>query len=210
MEATPEAIEKALAFVRASRLRGGTNVQAALDAGLAQAFTNDPYIVVLGDLGATRGILQNGKLAEWYAGKWRSMAESSRPRTYVFAVGDDANLPLGRMLARNHGVFEAVRSIGASRFQVECVSYPRSGGGRWRILQLTTAPAGNFDLVYRLEESRFFQDRCRLGWVNIRSRRAGYVHGERDTVRRSHCRRRIPSMSICREHVGAGSGGCAA
>ncbi len=63
VEAAPEAVEKALAFVRASRLRGGTDVQAALEAGLAQGFANDPYIVLIGDLGATRGILQNGRLA---------------------------------------------------------------------------------------------------------------------------------------------------
>ena len=36
--ATPDAVEKALAFVRAQHLRGGTNLQTALDAGLAQAY----------------------------------------------------------------------------------------------------------------------------------------------------------------------------
>ena len=66
---TPEAVEKALDFLRAAALRGGTNLQAALDAALAQPMAHDPYIVVLGDLGATRGILQNGKLAEWYTGE---------------------------------------------------------------------------------------------------------------------------------------------
>src|SRR6185503_3194774 len=61
--ATPEAIERALAFLRESRLRGGTNLQAALDAALAQTFSNDPYLVILGDLGSTRGILANGKMS---------------------------------------------------------------------------------------------------------------------------------------------------
>ena len=154
VEATPDVIEKALAFVRASRLRGGTNVEAALDAGLSQAFTNDPYIVLLGDLGATRGILQNGKLAEWYASKWKSMAEGSRPRTYVFAVGDDANLPLGKMLARNHGVFEAVRSTEPVDFKLNAF-LSKIGRRPVENLQLTTAPAGNFDLVYGLEASVF-------------------------------------------------------
>src|ERR1035437_7049886 len=88
--ATPEAVDKALDFLRLAALRGGTNVQAALDAALAQPMAHDPYIIVLGDLGATRGILQNGKLAEWYAAKWKQVAEAKRPRTYVFAVGDDA------------------------------------------------------------------------------------------------------------------------
>ena len=82
---TPETVEKALAFLRAQQLRGGTNIQAALDAALAQNFANDPYIVLIGDLNATRGAIATGKLAEWYA------AKPKRPRTYVFAVGDDAN-----------------------------------------------------------------------------------------------------------------------
>ena len=154
VEATPEAIEKALGFVKASRLRGGTNVQAALDAGLAQSFTNDPYIVLIGDLGATRGILQNGRLAEWYSAKWKGMVENARPRTYVFAIGDDANLPLGKMLARNHGVFESVRSTEPVDFKLNAF-LSKIGRRPVEGLQLTTAPSGNFDLVYALEESVF-------------------------------------------------------
>src|SRR5580698_1854477 len=90
---SPEEIGKALDFLRAAALRGGTNMQAALEAAMAQTLAHDPYIVVLGDLGATRGILQNGKLAEWYTAKWKQTPEARRPRTYVFAIGDDANLP---------------------------------------------------------------------------------------------------------------------
>lgn len=153
-EATPEAVGKALEFLRAAQLRGGTNLQAALDAGLAQAFTNDAYLVVLGDLGATRGILQNGKLAEWYAAKWKQIGEAQRPRTYVFAVGDDANVPLGRMLARNNGVFESVRSTEPVDFKLNAFlskigRRPVSG------LQLGITPAPNFDLLYPLEENVF-------------------------------------------------------
>ncbi len=116
---TPDAVNKALDFLRAAALRGGTNMQAALDAALAQQLAHDPYIVVLGDLGATRGILQNGKLAEWYAAKWKLVAEARRPRTYVFAIGDDANLPLARMLARNNGVMESVRSTEPIDFKLK-------------------------------------------------------------------------------------------
>jgi len=157
-EATPEAVGKALDFLRAAQLRGGTNVQAALEAGLGQAFAHipyhDPYLVVLGDLGATRGLLQNGKLAEWYAAKWNQIGEAQRPRTYVFAVGDDANLPLGRMLARNNGVFESVRSTEPVEFKLNAFL---SKIGRRPVdhLQLGITPSANFDLVYPLEESVF-------------------------------------------------------
>lgn len=152
--ATPEAVEKALAFLRAERLRGGTNIQAALDAALSQTFSSDPYIVMLGDLGATRGILQNSKLSEWYTAKWKQIAEARRPRTYVFATGDDANLPLGRMLARNRGVFEAVRSSEPVDFKLNAF-LAKIGRQPVDNLQLGITPSANFDLVYPLEESVF-------------------------------------------------------
>jgi Ca-activated chloride channel family protein len=150
--AATDSAEKALAFLRAQELRGGTNVQAALDAALAQSFTDDPYIVVLSDLGATRGILENGKLAEWYAAKWKQTA--THPRTYIFAIGDDANLPLGKMLARNNGVFESVRSTESIDFKLNAFL---SKIGRRPIDHpaLGITPATNFDLVYPLEESIF-------------------------------------------------------
>jgi Ca-activated chloride channel family protein len=151
---TPDAVDKALDFLRAAPLRGGTNMQAALDAALAQQLAHDPYIVVLGDLGATRGILQNGKLAEWYAAKWKQVAEARRPRTYVFAVGDDANLPLARMLARNNGVMESVRSTEPIDFKLRAFL---SKVGRRPVdnLRLTTSTPSNFDLIYPLEETVF-------------------------------------------------------
>jgi len=152
--ATPEAIEKALAFLRESRLRGGTNLQAALDAALAQTFSNDPYLVILGDLGSTRGILANGRLSEWYATKWKQLAEPRRPRTYIFAAGDDANLPLGRLLARNNGVFEWVRSTEPIDFKLNAF-LSKIGRKPVENLRLTVTPAANVDLVYPLEDSVF-------------------------------------------------------
>src|SRR5580698_5862358 len=152
--ATPEAVDKALDFLRLAALRGGTNVQAALDAALAQPFSHDPYVVVLGDLGATRGIIQNGKLAEWYRAKWRLAPEAKRPRTYVFGIGDDVNLPLARMLARNNGVLESVRSTEPIEFKLKAFL---SKVGRKPVdnLRLTTSAPTNFDLIYPLEETVF-------------------------------------------------------
>jgi Ca-activated chloride channel homolog len=152
--ATPEAVDKALDFLRLAALRGGTNVQAALDAALAQPFSHDPYVVVLGDLGATRGIIQNGKLAEWYTAKWRLAPEAKRPRTYVFGIGDDVNLPLARMLARNNGVLESVRSTEPIEFKLKAFL---SKVGRKPVdnLRLTTSAPTNFDLIYPLEETVF-------------------------------------------------------
>ena len=150
----PDSIEKALAFLRAEKLRGGTNVQKALEAALAQPLANDAYVVVLGDLGATRGMLHNGKLGEWYAAKWKQIAEARRPRTYVFAIGDDANLPLARMLARNNGVIEWVRSTEPIEFKLDAF-LSKVGRRPLENLQLGVTPAANFSLIYPLEESVF-------------------------------------------------------
>src|SRR5271157_3901640 len=86
-------IQHAIEFVRASRLRGGTDIQRALQTGLQQAAApgaSNSYLVILSDGGATRGPIQNGKLAAWYASAWGQLPDTQRPRTYILAVGDDA------------------------------------------------------------------------------------------------------------------------
>ena len=54
----------------------------------------------------------------WYAAAWKQLPETQRPRTYIFAVGDDANLPLFRMLAREDGVLEHVLSTEPMEFKL--------------------------------------------------------------------------------------------
>lgn len=153
IEATPEQVERALGFVRASRLRGGTNLQLALEAALTQG-GSDSYIVLLSDGGATRGIIQSTKLADWYAAKWKQQAENQRPRTYVFAVGDDANMPLLKMLARNNGVVEWVRSTEPIDFKINAF-IAKIGRHPIDKLQLAANPPSNFDFIYPLQESTF-------------------------------------------------------
>jgi Ca-activated chloride channel homolog len=102
-------IQRALDFVRASRLRGGTDLGKALHAGLGQATLANSSLILLTDGGSDRGttVLPH-QLAVDYARQWKQSLQ--HPRTHVFAVGDDANLPLLRQLARNDGVFESVLS----------------------------------------------------------------------------------------------------
>lgn len=147
--ADPAAVEKALAFVKASRLRGGTDLQAALDAALKQADAG-AHLVLLSDGGATRGAVANSKLAAWYESNWKAR----RPSTYVFAVGDDANLPLLKMLARSHGVLEWVRSTEPIDFKLKAF-VSKIGRRPMENLSLTSAPAGNFDMVYPLQDAAF-------------------------------------------------------
>lgn len=149
------AIEKALAFVKASRLRGGTDLEAALAAGLAQcAVASNSSLVLLSDGGATRGIVSNAKLSADYARRWKLLPESQRPRTYIFAVGDDANLPLLRLLARNEGLLESVLSTEPIDFKLAAF-LSKIGRRPLGQLRMEVTPPASVGLVYPLQDDSF-------------------------------------------------------
>lgn len=150
---TPEAIEKALAFLKAQKLRGGTNLNLALQAGLAQSGPAS-YLVLISDGGATEGGVRNSRIQELYARQWNALAAERRPRTYVYGVGDDANGPLLQMLARQNGVMEWVRSTEPAEFKLNAF-LSKIGRSPVAGLSLTTNPQPNFSLIYPLEESVF-------------------------------------------------------
>jgi len=166
--ADADIVEQALAFVKQSYIRGGTDLERGLDAALEHCAQGigERYLVLLSDGGATQGTIHNARLAERYAARLSTMDEAAAPRTFVFAVGDDANQPLLRMLARGGGpetgaegsgpggVLEWVRSTEPIDFKLNAFltkigRRPLSG------LRLETTPDANFDLVYPLEESWF-------------------------------------------------------
>jgi Ca-activated chloride channel family protein len=150
-------VQRAIDSVRASRLRGGTDLQRALQAGLQQAASaeaSNSYLVILSDGGATRGPILNSKLASWYASAWKQLPVTQRPRTYILAVGDDANLPLFRMLTHEEGVLEQVLSTGPLEFELNSFlsKIGRSPIGQ---LQLAVDPAASVDNVYPLQDAAF-------------------------------------------------------
>ncbi|MBL8173143.1 MAG: VWA domain-containing protein [Bryobacterales bacterium] len=152
--ATPQAIDAALAAVRSMRLRGGTNLQGALETALSQSSGRNSFLVMIGDGGSTRGIVHNGKFASWYNARWQQMPAPARPHTYVFGIGDDANLPLLKMLARNNGIMEWVRTTEPIEFKLQ--SFLAKVGRRpIEGLSLRAEPPANFDMIYPLEETTF-------------------------------------------------------
>lgn len=152
-----ENIQKALDFIRASRLRGGTDLQQALGAGLSQ-FGNTrgdgSYLLLLSDGGATRGTIHSGHLAKWYSDRWKQLPETGRPHTYVFAVGDDANLSLLRMLSRNDGAIENVLSTEPIDFKLNAF-ISKIGRSPVAQLRLDVAPDSAVQMVYPLQDSAF-------------------------------------------------------
>jgi Ca-activated chloride channel family protein len=181
--ATPVNLQKAADFVRNSRLRGGTDMQSALEAGLAQCAPGsaDNYLVLLTDGSATRGTIVSGKLSAWYTEKWKALPEASRPKLFVFAVGDDANLPLLRLLVRNDGLLENVLSTEPTEFKLNAFIAKMNMNPIGQ-LGLTVSPQSALDLVYPLQAASFAGSMA--SWVGeYKAQQKGVafdVHGVRD------------------------------
>ncbi len=84
----------------------------------------------------------------------RHSQEAQRPHTYILAVGDDANLPLFRLLARQDGLVEHVLSTEPMEFKLNSFlsKIGRSPIGQ---LQLSIAPENAVDSVYPLQATTF-------------------------------------------------------
>ena len=152
----------AMNWLRSSQLRGGTDLQKALDAGLTQAEGQGSALVLLTDGGADRGLVSTGKLSAWYAARWQQIPADRRPKTDIFAVGDDANLPLLRLLARNDGVLESVLSSEPVDFKLSTF-LSEMGQSPIGDLHLTVSPQAAVDKVYALDDAVF--DGGEADWV---------------------------------------------
>ncbi len=178
------AIQRALDFVRASRLRGGTDIQKGLDVGLQQFSAprgGSPYLVLLSDGGATRGPIQNGKIAALYEASWKKLTEAQRPKTCIFGVGDDANLPLLKLLARQDGLLENVLSTEPIDFKLTTF-LSKIGQSPIGQLKAETPQDAGIDAVYPLQDSTYANSLA--AWVGRyqtpRQNAAFGVHGVRE------------------------------
>ena len=144
---------QALDFVRASPLRGGTNLRSALTAALAQS-REETYIVLLTDGELTEGPVSPSRFGDCLDQTWKAVPRERRPHLYALAIGDDANLPLLRRVASHDGVFEQVGSAESIDFKLE--SFVRKIGlDRLSQVSLTAAPETNVSMVYRLNKENF-------------------------------------------------------
>lgn len=149
--ASPESVRQALDFVRSSNLRGGTDLLKGLTAALAQSTQPDTAIALFTDGGSDRGeTVAGGKIAVRYAAAWKQAAHP--PRTDVFAVGDDANIPLLHKLAQNNGFLEQVLSTEPADFHVrswtsKLTQSPIAGTA------LIVSPAAQTSLIYPLDDA---------------------------------------------------------
>jgi Ca-activated chloride channel family protein len=106
---------------------------------------------VFTDGDSDRGVtVVTGKIAAQYKTEWQQTA--THPRTNIFAVGDDANLPLLKLLAQNNGLLENVLStepVAAklSAFLAHGTQKPVSGLG------LDISPTSAVHTIYPLDDS---------------------------------------------------------
>jgi Ca-activated chloride channel family protein len=149
--ATAENIKQALDFVRASKLRGGTDLLKALTVALAESTQPETTLALFTDGGSDRGeTILPGKMAGRYATAWKQ--SPNPPHTAVFAVGDDANLPLLRKLAQNGGFLEPVLSTEPVDYHLQSfvsklTRNPVAG------LSLTASPAVQTSYIYPLDDA---------------------------------------------------------
>ncbi len=149
--ASPENVQKALDFVRASKLRGGTDLVKALTAALAQSSQPETTLALFTDGGNDRGeTIVPAKVAARYAALWKQSPHP--PHTAVFAVGDDANLPLLRKLAQNGGFLESVLSTEPADFHIQAF-LSKIGRNPVAGLSLAASPAAQTSLIYPLDDA---------------------------------------------------------
>jgi Ca-activated chloride channel family protein len=144
----------ALEWLRSQPLRGGTDLEKALAAGLKQTAQPAAALVLLSDGGADEGTIENRHLAAWYAGQWKQIPVNLRPKTDIFAVGDDANIPLLRMLAANDGTMVQVLSSEPVEYKL-AEFLNEVGQSPIRDLQLTPPSSAGIRLVYPLNDAVF-------------------------------------------------------
>jgi Ca-activated chloride channel family protein len=149
--ATPEQTRQALDFVRASHLRGGTDLLKALTAALDESTQPNTSIALFSDGGSDRGETVIGStIAARYTALWKK--SPNPPQTDVFAVGDDANIPLLRKLSQNNGFLESVLSTEPADFHLQSwtsklTRNPIAGA------TLTASPAAQTSLIYPLDDA---------------------------------------------------------
>ena len=160
-----ETVRAAIEWLRMSHLRGGTDLGQAVKAGLGQFANAAPganALVLLTDGEATRGEIRGARLSSDYTASWKQIPAERRPKTDIFAVGDDANVPLLRDLSRNGGVLEQVLSSEPIDFKLSAF-LSKVGATPIAGLDLTATSPAAVEKVYALDDAVFDGGEAR--WV---------------------------------------------
>lgn len=172
VDARPDEVERALAFVKSSYLSGGTDLAAALERA-AQLSKDMPSkkqrsIVMITDGNTTLATTRTKAVVERFQ---KANDAGPRARLYVFGIGADTNIRmLGELARASRGYFDWSRETDDLSFKLKAFI---SKIGREPIdsLKLQNTDATNFYQVYPDYEATAY-DGTRLSFVG-RYKRAG-------------------------------------
>ena len=153
LPATAENAERALAFVKASMLGGGTDLQQALlkAVDLANAFpAGEHSIVLISDANPTLKTVSLKRIAQAFDAANNSGA-SQKTRLYALGLGADANRSLLETLTQKcKGYFAQARETEDISTQLKLV-FAQIGSAGVDDLKFTAANAANFSQVYSVQ-----------------------------------------------------------
>ncbi len=162
---TPDQVARALAFIKAGYLSGGTDLGAALDraAQLTAALPSgkDRAIVMITDGNSTLTTTRARTITERFQ---KANSSGPRARLYVFGIGSDTNLQLLGELARNsRGYFDFTRETDDLDFKLKSF-VSKIGRNPIDSLKLESPDTANFYQVYPDYEATAY-DGTRLSFV---------------------------------------------
>ena len=165
VDARPDQIERALAFIKSSYLSGGTDLAAALDqaAKFAKAMPakSERSIVMITDGNSTLSTTRTRAIVERFQ---KANDSGPRARMYVFGIGADNNIQLLSELARaSKGYFDWTRETDDLAFKLKSFT-SKIGRKPIESLRLKNVDVSNLYQVYPDEETSAY-DGTRLSFV---------------------------------------------
>jgi Ca-activated chloride channel homolog len=165
VDGKPEEIERALQFIKASYLSGGTDFPAALNRATqlikAMPKKNESAIVMITDGNSTATTTKTGAIVEQFK---KANEANAKARMYIFGIGSDTNtFLLGELARASKGYFDWTRETEDLAFKLKSFT---SKVGRSPIdsLKLQNADAANLYQVYPDYEATAY-DGTRLSFV---------------------------------------------
>jgi len=159
---TPANVERALEFIKASSLSGGTDLQKALTKSIAVAGTfpaGEHSIVLVSDANPTMGTRNLKQIVQ----ALNSKASAAPARVFAFGLGSDANGTLLESLAKaGHGYFARARETEDITTALK-IFFEHVGSLSIEDLHLTSAEQNNLYQVYATGDYSF--DRSSLAFV---------------------------------------------
>jgi Ca-activated chloride channel family protein len=154
LEGTPANVERALEFIKASSLSGGTDLQKALTKSIAVAATfpaGEHSIVLVSDANPTMGTRGLKQIVQ----ALNSKASAAPARVFAFGLGSDANGTLLESLANaGHGYFARVRETEDITTALK-IFFEHVGSLSIDDLHLTSAEQHNLYQVYATGDYTF-------------------------------------------------------